>query len=174
MLDVIQQFQLTCIFHSPPVFLLFTQPGFPREKIKSVWYAMSGSAPLSKGLQERVSAQLFDGAKLSTNWGMTEVVAVATMVPTGMGENDGSVGTLLPGMEGRIVDTMTGKDVGVGERGELLVRGIALRCLVHGRSQCDAGILRNSEANAAALENWLHTGTLRSSMNKVDSILSTD
>jgi hypothetical protein len=116
---------------------------------------MSGSAPLSKGLQERVSAQLFNGAKLSTNWGMTEVVAVATMVPTGMGECDGSVGTLLPGMEGRIVDTMTGKDVGVGERGELLVRGIALRCLVDGRSECDAGILQKSRGECRCIRRRL-------------------
>lgn len=124
MLDVIEEYKLTCVFHSPPVFLLFTQPGFPREKLKSVHYAMSGSAPLSKGLQERTSAVLYNNTTLSTNWGMTEVVAVATMVPTGTGEADGSVGTLLPGMEAKIVDTLSGKELGVGERGELLIRGM--------------------------------------------------
>jgi 4-coumarate--CoA ligase len=126
MLDVIQHFQLTAIFHSPPVFLLFTQPGFPREKIKSVRYAMSGAAPLSKGLQQRTSEVFYHGTKLATNWGMTEVVAVATMVPAGEERLDGSVGTLLPGMEGKVVDTITGKELGVGERGELLVKGTLL------------------------------------------------
>ena len=123
-MDYIERYKLTCIFHSPPVFLLFTQPGFPREKIKSIHYAMSGAAPLSRSLQERVTEIFYNGTKLETNWGMTEVVAVATMLPSGKGVTDGSVGTLLPGMEAKIVDTVTGKEVGVGDRGELLVKGI--------------------------------------------------
>jgi len=123
MLDIIERHNLTCIFHSPPVFLLFTQPGFPREKIRSVHYAMSGAAPLSRGLQERVTGVLWNATMLATNWGMTEVVAVATMFEAGKGTLDGSVGTLLPGMEAKIVDTLTGKELGVGERGELLIKG---------------------------------------------------
>lgn len=126
MLDVIDRNQLTCIFHSPPVFLLFTQPGFPREKIRSVWYAMSGAAPLSRSLQERVTKVLWNGTKLATNWGMTEVVAVATMYPAGREITDGSVGVLLPGMEAKVVDTASGKELGAGQRGELLVKGILL------------------------------------------------
>jgi acyl-coenzyme A synthetase/AMP-(fatty) acid ligase len=124
MLDIIERNQLTCIFHSPPVFLLFTHPGFPREKIRSLWYAMSGAAPLSRSLQERVTKVLWNGTKLATNWGMTEVVAVATMYPAGKEVTDGSVGVLLPGMEARVVDTASGKELGAGQRGELLVRGM--------------------------------------------------
>jgi len=126
MLNIIEKHKLTCVFHSPPVFLLFTQPGFPREKIKTIHYAMSGAAPLSKSLQERVTEVLYNGTKLETNWGMTEVVAVATMLPSGEGVTDGSVGTLLPGMEAKLVDTVTGKEVGVGDRGELLIKGTSI------------------------------------------------
>lgn len=79
---------------------------------------------MSRSLQERVTKIFYNGTKLETNWGMTEVVAVATMLPSGEGVTDGSVGTLLPGMEAKIVDTLTGKEVGVGDRGELLVKGI--------------------------------------------------
>jgi len=103
---------------------LFTQPGFPREKLKSVHYAMSGAAPLSKGLQQRVSKVFYNGTTLETNWGMTEVVAVATMFPAGSKDLEGSVGTLLPGIEAKVVDVDSGKELGVGERGELLVKGI--------------------------------------------------
>jgi len=81
---------------------------------------MSGAAPLSKSLQERVTKVFYNGTKLETNWGMTEVVAVATMLPSGQGVTDGSVGTLLPGMEAKI----TGEELGVGQSGELLVKGI--------------------------------------------------
>ena len=121
--DTIEKYKLTAIFHSPPVYLLFTQPGFPREKLKSVHYAMSGAAPLSKGLQQRVSKVFYNGTTLETNWGMTEVVAVATMFPAGSKEMEGSVGTLLPGIEAKVVDVDSGKELGVGERGELLVKG---------------------------------------------------
>jgi acyl-CoA synthetase (AMP-forming)/AMP-acid ligase II len=151
MLNTIEQNKLTCIFHSPPVFLLFTQPGFPREKLRSVYYAMSGAAPLSKGLQERATKVFYNGTKLATNWGMTEVVAVATMVPAGEDELDGSVGRLLPGMEAKVVDTISGKELGVGERGELLVKG----------PNVTMGYYKNPEANAAAIEGeWMHTGDI--------------
>jgi 4-coumarate--CoA ligase len=126
MLNVIEKYKLTCLFHSPPVFLLFTQPGFQREKITTLQYAMSGAAPLSQSLQERVTKVLYNNTKLETNWGMTEVVAVATMLPSGESITDGSVGTLLPGMEAKLVDTMTGRELGVGERGELLIKGISI------------------------------------------------
>ena len=87
---------------------------------------MSGAAPLSKSLQERVTKVLWNGTKLATNWGMTEVVAVATMYPAGKEITDGSVGVLLPGMEAKVVDTASGKELGAGQRGELLVKGILL------------------------------------------------
>jgi acyl-CoA synthetase (AMP-forming)/AMP-acid ligase II len=127
MLNVIEKYQLTCIFHSPPVFLLFTQPGFPREKLKSVWYAMSGAAPLSKELQQKVTKVLYNGTTLTTNWGMTETVAVAAMYPATNKETEGSVGTLMPGLEAKVIDTISGKELGVGERGELLIKGIISR-----------------------------------------------
>jgi len=85
---------------------------------------MAGAAPLSESLQKRVTEVLYNGTKLETNWGMSEVVAVSTMFPSGKAITDGSVGTLLPGMEAKIIDTVTGKELGKGERGELLVKGM--------------------------------------------------
>jgi acyl-CoA synthetase (AMP-forming)/AMP-acid ligase II len=162
-LNLIEREKLTAMFHSPPVFLLFTQPGFQREKIRSVHYAHSGAAPLSKGLQRRVSEVLYNGATLETNWGMTEVVAVATMFPTGSNEMEGSVGTLLPGMEAKIVDVSSGKELGVGERGELLIKGMrfsSLGVLMTGPN-VTMGYFKNPEQNAAAIEGeWLHTGDI--------------
>jgi 4-coumarate--CoA ligase len=161
MLNVIQKYELTCIFHSPPIYLLFTQPGFPREKLKSIRYAMSGSAPLSKDLQQRATKVFYNGTKLATNWGMTEVVAVATVYPAGKEQLDGSVGMLLPGMQAKIIDTITGKELDVGERGELLIKGFSLRVKLTIGPNVTIGYYKNPEQNEAAIEgDWLHTGDI--------------
>jgi acyl-CoA synthetase (AMP-forming)/AMP-acid ligase II len=64
----------------------------------------------------------------------------------------GSSGLLLGGTEARVVDPGSGADLGVGETGELWVRG----------PQLMAGYLGNAGATAATIdaEGWLHTGDL--------------
>ena len=88
---------------------------------------------------------------------------MATMFEAGKGSLDGSVGTLLPGMEGKIVDSLTGKELGVGERGELLIKGITgpweVRLIVG--PNVTRGYYKNPEQDASAIEGeWLHTGDI--------------
>lgn len=60
---------------------------------------------------------------------MTETSTVVTANPLTR-VKDGSVGMLLPNLQARLVDPDTGKDVGVGEDGEIWVKGpnIVLGC----------------------------------------------
>jgi acyl-CoA synthetase (AMP-forming)/AMP-acid ligase II len=68
------------------------------------------------------------------------------------GSVPGSVGRVMPSTELRVVDPDTGRDLGVGERGELLVRG----------PQVMKGYLNRSDATAEILDadGWLATGDL--------------
>jgi acyl-CoA synthetase (AMP-forming)/AMP-acid ligase II len=84
-------------------------------------------------------------------YGMTEAAPVTHFTPA---ERQyivhGSCGLLIPNTECRVVHLETKQDLGVGEQGELLIRGPQL---MH-------GYLNNPDATAEALdaEGWLHTG----------------
>ena len=64
----------------------------------------------------------------------------------------GTVGRPIPGLEVKLVDPATGRELGANEAGELCVRG---HCVM-------AGYYNNPEATARAIdaEGWLHTGDL--------------
>jgi fatty-acyl-CoA synthase len=64
------------------------------------------------------------------------------------------LGKPLPGLEVRIVDFESGQDLGVGERGEVLVRGYSLF----------EGYYKDAEKTAAQLDRdgWYHTGDIGS------------
>ena len=62
----------------------------------------------------------------------------------------GTIGPPVPETECRLVDPESGEDLGIGERGELWIRG----------PQVMSGYLNNPEATAATIDEdgWLHTG----------------
>ena len=53
---------------------------------------------------------------------MTEVTCAGLVAPSGIEGNSGSVGVLLPNCEVKLVDE-NGKEVGMGERGEIYIKG---------------------------------------------------
>jgi fatty-acyl-CoA synthase len=63
-----------------------------------------------------------------------------------------TVGTLLPNVEGKVVDPFTGKTVPVGETGEVCTRGYLVM----------RGYWDNPEATSEAIDEagWMHTGDL--------------
>jgi long-chain acyl-CoA synthetase len=101
-----------------------------------VEHAVSGAAPIAKEILEFFYGC---GVPVLEGYGMTETATVATY-STVEHHRFGSVGRLLPGVEGRI-----------GEDGELLLRG----------ANIFRGYWKNDDASfGAVVDGWLHTGDL--------------
>src|SRR3954467_6997949 len=101
-----------------------------------VKHAVSGAAPIAKEILEFFYGC---GVPVLEGYGMTETSTVSTY-STLEEHRFGSVGKLLPGVEGRIA-----------EDGELLLKG----------SNVFQGYYRNDDASfGAVVDGWLHTGDL--------------
>jgi fatty-acyl-CoA synthase len=92
---------------------------------------------------------------LSSSWGNSEVgPGAGTMCPFGtpLEVRKKSVGMPVPGMELKVVDQHTGKQVDAGEVGEMMVKGPNVL----------KGYWQNPEETEKQLEKdgWLHTGDL--------------
>ncbi|MDE0387852.1 MAG: AMP-binding protein [Rhodospirillales bacterium] len=106
---------------------------------------MTSSARIAR----RVQAEM---VPTFTGWGMTETFTFATMSfgnSTPEQRSDAS-GFPAPGFEIKVVDTGTGREVAVGEEGELLIRGYMIT----------QGYYKKPEETAEAIDGdgWLHTG----------------
>lgn len=106
----------------------------------------TGGAPIDLSLKRDTEEAL--GQSLRNSYGMTEYNPIARTLE---GATDEAIGEIQPGVELRLVDG-EGRDVGVGDSGEIWVRGPS-RML---------GYYRDPEATQAALRpgGWLATGDL--------------
>jgi long-chain acyl-CoA synthetase len=143
-LDDIERHRGTWILGFPYQYstLVAAQRAKPRD-ISSLRACMCGGDVCPVDLQEQVASVL--GAPLYNVWGATEVVGSVTY-----GLQPGPVVRIVKGVQLRIVDD-SGRDVGDGEVGELLIRG----------SNVFVGYWNDPEATAKALEGgWYRTGDL--------------
>jgi len=128
----IQQHSITHIQTAPPVIVMLAKrPETEKYDLSSLVNILCGAAPLSKELQNEVSAKC--GVKVVQTWGMTEVTCSCLHVPGGLDDRSGSVGYIDPNSEMKLIND-DGKEVGPGERGEILVRGPNV-CLGYWRNE---------------------------------------
>jgi 4-coumarate--CoA ligase len=149
-LQVAQDQRATHLYLVPPIVLaLAKHPAVDRYDLSSVRRINSGAAPLDAGVQRAVAERLRTG--VSQGYGMTELSPVTHATPEGQGRA-GTSGILVPNTECRVVNPDTGEDCGVGEDGELWVRG----------PQVMKGYLNNPSATADTIDadGWLHTGDI--------------
>ena len=147
-LGLIQDKQVTRFFAVPPIVLaLAKHPLVDQYDLTSLRQVFSGAAPLSAELALEAGARI--NCEVVQGYGMTEMSPVSHLTPPGQFK-PGTSGITVPNAECRIVDPETGEDRGVGERGELWVRGPMVM----------KGYLNNPEATAATIDadGWLHTG----------------
>jgi fatty-acyl-CoA synthase len=120
--------------------------------LSSLRQIFTGGTPIPVVLMEQVKERM--GADCRIYFGQTENTGGATMTrdEDNFALKSATVGRLYPHMEAKIVNPATGEPVGLGERGEFLLRG----CIVM------KGYYNMPEKTAEAIdaEGWLHTGDL--------------
>ncbi len=109
---------------------------------------LSGGASLPvqvlKDFEKRFNVPIIEG------YGMSEGSPVVTFNQLEIGRKPGSIGTTVWGVDVKLVNT-EGKDVPVGEKGELLYRGHNVM----------KGYYKKPEETALALQNgWMHSGDI--------------
>jgi len=147
-LELVQTHKVTRFFAVPPVVLaLAKHPMVAQYDMSSVVQIFSGAAPLGADLAAEAAARV--KCDVVQGYGMTELSPVSHGTPEGMFK-PGTSGITVPNTEVRVVDPATGDDHGVGEEGELWVRG----------PQVMKGYLNNDEATRNTIDDdgWLHTG----------------
>ncbi|WP_328481249.1 4-coumarate--CoA ligase family protein [Streptomyces sp. NBC_00377] len=152
-LAAIQNHRITGLYVAPPIVLaLAKHPAVAQYDLSSLRYVVSAAAPLDAGLATACADRL-NLPPVGQAYGMTELSPGTHVVPLdSMREAPaGTVGKLIAGTEMRIVSLDDpDKDLGVGEAGEILIRG----------PQIMKGYLGRPDATADMIDadGWLHTG----------------
>ncbi len=153
-LQILQDYGVTRAHLVPPIILaLAKHPLVDKYDLSKLRIINSGAAPLSDELSAACAARL--GCIVKQGYGLTETSPVTHVTPDARGrEKQGSVGPAIRNTEVRIIDPASGEDLGVNQRGEVLIRG----------PQVMKGYLNNPEATAATVDadGWLHTGDIGS------------
>jgi long-chain acyl-CoA synthetase len=125
---------------------------FPKVRdyqIASVKACISGASPLPIEVQE--GFEKLTKGRLVEGYGLTEASPVSHANPLFGQRKLGTIGLPLPSTDARIVQRFTGRELGPGEIGELVIRG----------PQVMQGYwLRPEETEKALRAGWLHTGDL--------------
>jgi long-chain acyl-CoA synthetase len=119
----IEKYKPTTIVNVPSLYqLLMTNPKFKALDFSGVDVCMCGAAPFPEESQKDFEAIVGKG-KLLEVYGMTETSPLTTMNPFRGKKKLGSIGLPLLNTDIKLLDTDTGKEVALGEPGEICVKG---------------------------------------------------
>ncbi|HJZ82651.1 MAG TPA: 4-coumarate--CoA ligase family protein, partial [Pyrinomonadaceae bacterium] len=151
-LGLIQKYRVTLSHIVPPIVLkLARDPIIDNYDLSSLKMVFSGAAPLGADLSRECMQRI--GCGIRQGYGMTETSPVTHSSPSDAAKMKlGSVGTVAPNTECKLLDPATGEEVGPHQEGEICVRG----------PQIMRGYLNNPDATAQTIDsdNWLHTGDI--------------
>lgn len=158
-LRTIEKYKITLLPLVPPIVRQLAQsPLTDKYDLSSVITVASGAAYLPPDVAYQLGRKMpnGNGAPIPSGYGLSEAASIASpAVPGIFGLEEakpGTVGYLLPGMEGRVVDSDTLRNVPKGQKGELWTRGNVVT----------PGYFKDAKATAEifAEPGWLRTGDL--------------
>jgi fatty-acyl-CoA synthase len=142
----------TALYGVPTMFLAeLEHPAFPTFDLTSLRTGVMAGSLCPEPLMRRVMTDMHM-PEITIAYGLTEASPGITMTPrdASVAQRSQTVGVVLPELEVKIVDPVSGAARGPNARGELCVRGYNVM----------KGYYDNPEATRAAIDadRWLHTG----------------
>ncbi|THC97367.1 hypothetical protein EYZ11_003140 [Aspergillus tanneri] len=147
---VIDRQKISFLFITPPIAARLARADLKASgvDVSSVKWLLTAGAPMHENLRQTVSNQ-FGGVHLDLEWGASETMLIAIQRDDDS-RRSGFSGTLVNGMQAKVISTSTGQELGPGESGEILVRNQLCRF---------KGYKDNEVANRDFdSEGWFHTG----------------
>ena len=149
-LQTLEKYRVTYAYVVPPIVLaLAKNPLVDDFDLSRLRIVFSGAAPLGANVATAVSTRL--SCDVNQGYGMTETSPVTHVARAGTASlKAASIGPPVPNTEAKIVEVVTGAELGVNQQGEICVRG----------PQVMKGYLNRPDATAAMIDidGWLHTG----------------
>ena len=145
-------FQIRLIFLVPPILVVLAKhPAVAKYNLSSLEFLISGAAPAGKDICDEVARKYPNIKHIVQGYGMTEI-SMASHLPDLKNPKVGCAGKVQALTEMKIIDVETKKELGYGEKGEILVRGPTVML----------GYLNRPQATAETIDDdgWLHTGDI--------------
>ncbi|NUR39343.1 MAG: AMP-binding protein, partial [Streptomyces sp.] len=153
-LDAVQQERCTSLYGVPTMFIAeLNDPDFASYDLSSLRTGIMAGSPCPVEVMKRVVAEMHM-AEVSICYGMTETspVSLQTRRDDDLEHRTGTVGRVLPHIEVKVVDPVTGGTQPRGSAGELCTRGYSVML----------GYWNEPEKTAESIDagRWMHTGDL--------------
>jgi fatty-acyl-CoA synthase len=153
-LEAIAGERCTSIYGVPTMFIAqLEHPRFSEFDLTSLRTGIMAGAPCPIEVMKRVISEMH-ASEVCIAYGMTETAPVSflTRPEDSVERRVSTVGTVLPNVEAKIVDPVTGRTTPQGVPGEVCIRGYLVM----------QGYWENVEATAEAVDpaGWMHTGDL--------------
>ncbi|MFJ4715496.1 AMP-binding protein [Streptomyces sp. NPDC088785] len=153
-LRAVERERCTSLYGVPTMFIAeLNLPDFAAHDLSSLRTGIMAGSPCPVEVMKRVVAEMHM-AEVSICYGMTETspVSLQTRRDDDLERRTGTVGRVLPHIEVKVVDPVTGVTVPRGEPGELCTRGYSVMLGYWGEPERTAEVVDAGR--------WMHTGDL--------------